>query len=346
MDTIRNNVQLIYDLITFNFDIDGVGATPTAPGAVVPPELFSRVIFWIAHEDTSHSLAAKRNILVSSLGPPPSDFSDSRLEQLAIFLSSPFNNLQTCSLVCRFWANQSRRYLFLNKTLHISSLENARAFRHYTLHGSNKLIRICDLVRTIFVKQWYNQPRSYLDLIYLPAARTKLAQLKILGPISDTISPCRRDTPHWSITDGNSFTPSITPYSVVSLNDAAFPSFLSVIKYLKHFRAAQEIKLTSLTWGDKIQVSLLRPIPTSSSRQRISVQVSGECTDSFLVGWHTVNMYADSFVHAVLDRDQDWILRLGMVIRDYYEGLYVDRRSAFYQFSSGMLSRFSRTPIH
>ena len=40
MDALWNNVQLIYDLIAFNFEIDGAKATPVTPGAFVPPELF------------------------------------------------------------------------------------------------------------------------------------------------------------------------------------------------------------------------------------------------------------------------------------------------------------------
>ena len=338
MDALWNNVQLIYDLIAFNFEIDGAKATPVTPGAFVPPELFSRILHWAAQEDISHSQAAKQSVLAHVMEDAVNPDLRTRKE-LATFFSSPFYTLTSCSLVCRYWANQSRRYLFTDRTLSIKSLENARAFRLYSIHRGNNLIKLCDIIREIRVQQWpkLNESRSLLDLVYFPATRSKLSAVSIIGPFPDTIASCRHDTPHWSITNGDSFSPSITPYNSVYLSDAAFPSFLSVTKYLKHFRAAQSFQLYSLTWNDKAQFSLTRPIPTPSTRPRICVEVS-HCTDSFLIGWRALTIYSDSFIHAVVDRDQDWLLNFVMSIRDYYEELETES-DAFYVLISGTLDR-------
>ena len=49
-------------------------------------------------------------------------------------------------------------------------------------------------------------------------------------------------------------------------------------------------------------------------------------------------MYSDSFIHAVVDRDQDWLLNFVMSIRDYYEELETES-DAFYVLISGTLDR-------
>ena len=331
-------MQLIRDLITFNFEIDGAKPISETPGEIVPPELFYRILYWAAQEDTSLSKAAKRRVLaVFNRGTEGPDIREQDKEEIANFLTGPFYTLKRCSLVCRYWANQSRRYLFTNATLSIKSLEAARAFRFYSLHSSNKLLKLCDIIREIRVLQRYdlNETRSLLDVVYFPATRTKLSALHIFGPFPSILSPCRLDTPHWSITNGDSFAPSITPYKSVVLRNTAFPSFSSVTKYLKHFRAAQEITLWNLTWNDKTHFSPTRPIPTSSTRPRIAV-MTFECTDSFLIGWQTFTMYSDSLFHIVVDRDQDWMLHFLTSVRDYYEELET-KSSRQYELISGML---------
>ena len=58
MENIRQQALLIYDLFTFNFDIENPNATGEillereGLGADLPAELFPQILYWLKHSDT------------------------------------------------------------------------------------------------------------------------------------------------------------------------------------------------------------------------------------------------------------------------------------------------------
>lgn len=308
MDAIRDHARLVYDIFTFNFEIDD-GSPPPMASMPVPEELLENILYWVRQED---------------IGTTP------RLQA---------GMLKNCALVCRHWARQSRRYIFSGKRLHIRSLEHAQMFREYALHGSPKLLKVCDLIRGLSVSERFSASRSFLDLVHLPTTHDKLRRVEIRGPFPPQIQPLRLDTPHWNLTNVVSIPPTTTAYRTVDLSDLTFPSFAHLVKYLKYFHTATRMELISVKWSDKVQASLLRPLPVLHRRRRIDVQTS-DCPDGFLVGWQAITMYADSFIHSVVDRDQQWALDIMSLLRDHYEQLDVPGCYCQYEFQSGRCFSF------
>ncbi|KAI0749017.1 hypothetical protein BC629DRAFT_1594294 [Irpex lacteus] len=335
MDTIREHARLLYDIFTFNFELDDTENIQRSLGAFVPEELFKDILYWISQDDRTDEVRAQ---LKAMYPDRPRGFAG--IEAVALHEAQPIYTLRSCALVCRYWANQSRRYMFTGRKMHISSLEDAQMFRKYAVNGSPHLFKICDLISELEVKERFKGSRSLLDLIHLPATRNKLTEVQIIGPPPPHIPSLRLDTPHWKLANTVALSPAATSYKTVSLFRLTFPSFVHVIKYLKHFRAATHISLRSLEWSDKTQVLLQRPIPVLKRRQDVIVNLV-DCTDGFLIGWQAITMYADSFVHSVVERDQQWALSVMLLLRDYYEQLEVPGYSCSYLFRSGLFQYHS-----
>lgn len=329
MDTIREHARLLYDIFTFNFELDDTENMQRSLGAFVPEELFKDILYWISQDDRTDEVRAQLKAMY-----PDHPRGYAGIEAVALHEAQPIYTLRSCALVCRYWANQSRRYMFTGRKMHISSLEDAQMFRKYAVDGSPNLLKICDLISELEVKERFKGSRSLLDLIHLPATRNKLTEVQIIGPPPPHIPSLRLDTPHWKLANTVALSPAATAYKTVSLFRLTFPSFVHVIKYLKHFRAATHISLRFVEWSDKTQVLLQRPIPVLQRRQDVIVRL-GDCTDGFLIGWQAITMYADSFIHSVVERDQQWALSVAMLLRDYYEQLEIPGYSCSYHFRSG-----------
>ncbi|KAI0089968.1 hypothetical protein BDY19DRAFT_94846 [Irpex rosettiformis] len=158
------------------------------------------------------------------------------------------------------------------------------------------------------------------------------------------------DTPHWSLSNlSPCITPAVTGYRGVRLHRIRFPSFGHIIKYMKHFRSADDLILLSyLTWNDNAEVSLLKPMPTMHNRQKISVIANG-CTDNFLIGFYAATVYSDSPIHTVLDRDQQRVLRFFVSLRDLFRDMdsksETPRQSACH-FDSREMDKLSFFQVH
>ncbi len=100
-------------------------------------------------------------------------------------------DLKRCSLVCRFWANRCRQYMFAGRTLEIYRSEDAEIFRRYAIGGCAALIPVHHLIGEIHVYLRYDGLiNSFLHLLYLSVIRQKLRLLSIHGPYSNRLSPC------------------------------------------------------------------------------------------------------------------------------------------------------------
>ncbi len=312
METVRGQARLIYDLLTFNFDM----AEPLGLGATIPPELFPFILYYASNEDRTEQVRA----LYKAKSRAGEEYDDLELE-IELEKAAPRYALQSCSLVSRYWANQCRKYMFRDAVLTLNCLEDAQAFRQYALEGSKELIPIHKLIRWIDATQVYvTNTKSFLDIAYIPSISRKFRRLRIVGPAPPGFPPSKLDTPHWRPTNLACITPAVTAYQSISIGRITVRSFIQVVKYIKHFRNATDIRLNSVTWSDNGEVYLLRPIPTSRSRQEIRVEAY-DCTDNFLVCWQGFAMYSDSPIHTIVDRDQRLVLLSLVSIRDYYLGL-------------------------
>ncbi|KAI0085028.1 hypothetical protein BDY19DRAFT_1059820 [Irpex rosettiformis] len=321
MNTVSEQLRLIYDLFTFNFELGEIDINAPGRGAVIPPELFPRILYYVTQGDPRDEIRARYD------AKPPSKHGDdpyvywNHVRELRE--ASPAFTLKSCSLVSLHWANQCRRYMFTNKKLDFLDYGAAQAFRYYAIQGSKNLVPIYELVELISVTQNYGNDastKSFLDLVYIPQIAQKLRWLDIHGPVPPNFPPCKMDTPHWGLSNLTCISPVVTGYITVSLIEIEFPSFNYVIKYLKHFRASREIRISSITWNDKVAIYLPRPLPTKENRSHIYVEAR-TCTDSFHVGLYAATLYSDSPIHAVIDRDQQWALFVLASLRNYYQEL-------------------------
>ncbi|KAI0085016.1 hypothetical protein BDY19DRAFT_967610 [Irpex rosettiformis] len=321
MNTVSEQLRLIYDLFTFNFELGEIDIYVPGRGGVIPPELFPRILYYVTQDDPRDEIRARYDAKPPSKhGDDPYVDSDHVRE---LREASPVFTLKNCSLVSLYWANQCRKYMFTNRKLDILDYGAAQAFRYYAIQGSRNLVPIYELVKLISVTQNYGKDtsaKSFLDLVYIPKIARKLRWLDIYGPVPPNFPPCKMDTPHWSLSNLTCISPAVTGYITVALVNIEFPSFNHVIKYLKHFRASEGILISSITWNDKAAISLPRPLPTKENRPYIYVEARA-CTDSFQIGLHAATVYSDSPIHAVIDRDQQWALLVLASLRSYYQEL-------------------------
>lgn len=283
-------------------------------GALVPPELFSQILHFVSQRDEALYERIRR----------PRDFSHDEV-QYALSNAFPQQTLKNCALVCRYWANQSRAYMFTDARITIRSLEDAELFRKYAIDGSRHLNRVCELCGSLQIEQEYSRSRrSFLDLVYLPQTRSKLKALKLVGPRLEDMGnpPFVLDTPYWGLPNVSAVSPSLlTSYEQVTMNRMEFPSIFHVFKYVKHFRVgAVTIEFDSLTWDGK-EDDPLRPRATVSSSKRSSKATScraSNCSDNFLICWQMVMVRADFALWTVPEPDQQWAMRLSRTIYDSY----------------------------
>ena len=350
MESIRQQALLIYDLFTFNFDIEERNLTGEillereGLGANLPPELFPRILYWLKHSDN-------RRQIDEHFHRHHSEYSD--MEELNIFnklnMANPLFALRNCALVSRYWANLCRAYLFKAVTLHFKTLEQARLFRQYTTQGSPNLVPLCKLIGGLSVTQDYSGlQRSFLDLVYTCHLRGKLKELHITGPLPHDFSLVKSDSPHWGIVNTVSLPPTVTSYSTVHLEKLRFPSFSYALRYLGYFRDASHVKLYLIHWdsdgkvSDSEALSLSRPKPVSP-RKRAEIFASGG-TDGCLISWYASTMYTDSPIYTVVSRHQRWILQFANFVYEYcrrLESEYDNLQSALhleYSFGHGMSS--------
>ncbi len=292
MDLIRQHFLDLFSLPIFP-------PPPPGPGAHLPPEIFEIILYHASRNGIVVLRDYRRYMQEIQEGRRKPDQEYLRRTLLP---SSPRRILGNCALVSRYWANQSRRLMFDHATLTIRSLEDAQAFRHYALHGSTKLVKICDLIDKISVNQDYNEPRSLLDLVFLSATRNKLFKLQIKGPVPQRIPPSHLDTPHWYLADSTMTSqPSVTAYDSITLENLHVPSYAHFTKYISHFRSAKTLFFDSLTWDGKFSPGDWRVRVKPSPRSPLHTTFTAtECTSNYLVCLQAVMWYPNFPLHAAL----------------------------------------------
>ncbi|KAI0094183.1 hypothetical protein BDY19DRAFT_8053 [Irpex rosettiformis] len=284
-------------------------------GARIPPELFFHILRWVSRNDDRRETFIR---LRRKAGENPKKFDRFEFDR-EYEMAGPAYTLRSCSLVCLYWANQSREYMFRGARLYISTLQNAQFFRRYAIAGSPNLVPDCTLVRVIDVSVLCSKTkRSYLDLVYLPQTSNKLRELEIYGPLPKGIPPSMLDTPHWSITNLAPLPPSITAYQAVKIRHIDFPSFRHLVKYFKYFNAATDYYLENITWDGKTP-STLSHFTKPATRHRQSITVRAQlCTDGLLLCLQVAMMYQDFPLRTVASQDYVWALHLMDLVGDFY----------------------------
>lgn len=274
-------------------------------GARIPPELFSSILFFL-------------NALCASQRLEEEDSATLRRDSASSSSNDTLAPLKRCSLVSRFWANKSRRYIFLGKTLKIRCRDDAEIFRRYTVHGCYRLIPVHKLIRDIEVVQGYDERNSFLHLMHHPLIEDKLRDLEISGPTPKGFHPSLFSAPYWGVP------PSVYPLPIwlknrIRLQDIHFPSFAHVSRYMRHFARASKIDLGGLTWpsddwrshygGSKAPTPFDLPTPPPQRKSRFTMRVSAwNCTDPIHLAVSVIMLNRWCPLHRLSEDHLGWML--------------------------------------
>ncbi|KAI0731732.1 hypothetical protein BC629DRAFT_625863 [Irpex lacteus] len=271
--------------------------------ARIPSELFDYILLYVNFNRTSRREYSWGKTLGRNRGEPsPKDI---------------LTDLKRCSLVCLFWANRCRHYMFLKTTLQIQSYEDAEIFRRYVVGGCPRLTPVHQLIKHIYVIQNYSGIRplqgserhaSFLHLLYLPTIQDKLEELFIEGPVPEGFNRAKLDTPHWGIPPCIvQVVPSSFLLNQIYLRNIHFPSFRHVTKYIKHFPCVTYIEFVAITWDG--QMALLLPhVSTTIACQRrprsLRIDAEGVCTNSVHLALTAVMMNPNCPLHRLSDEER------------------------------------------
>ncbi|KAI0763889.1 hypothetical protein BC629DRAFT_1443095 [Irpex lacteus] len=281
----------------------------------IPPELFEDILFYVNVNRVSQRRDQR---------PEGEDLTRNRGLQNSVDILA---DLKSCSLVCLFWANICRQYMFSGKTVEITCYEDAEVFVRHVVRGCPRITPVHRLIRTIDVKQFYSsrwappgheskKKTSFLHLLYLPVIRDKLQWLFIYGPVPDDFNPARLDTPHWSIPP-SMVVPNTFLRDAISIKSVHLPSFYHVTKYIRHFSCLYYISFKDLTWDG--QTSPLLPQASSMATRRrrpasLSITAAG-CTDAVHLALTALMLNPNCPLHRLGDEE-----RVSRGIRQYYGG--------------------------
>ncbi|KAI0342121.1 hypothetical protein BDW22DRAFT_1345853 [Trametopsis cervina] len=214
--------------------------------------------------------------------------------------SRGLHDLQSCSLVCLYWSNHCRRYIFYYLISSIRSLETLQALRRLVAsRGSKRLLPIDKLVVRPTARVWQNwETPSWIHHVPpLPLPRTT-CHLTLSGPVPPRLPISAVRSPHWSAP--RTLPPLFTPYSDVRIEDVAFPFFRDLIALLKHFKVASSFSFHNLTWksvpGQDDFDAVLRPLkdtPNSCDGEyawAYGIAAAG-CTDNMLACLQACQLY-------------------------------------------------------
>ncbi|KAI0347578.1 hypothetical protein BDW22DRAFT_1349578 [Trametopsis cervina] len=270
--------------------------TSSITGAHIPPEIFPDILFFVS---TDNQIKSIRQKVVQENW-------EYFLVRIALTIAQPAYTLKSCSLVSVYWANQCRRYIFLDHFIRLRNYRDAVAFRHYSTLPKSRLTPICDLVKVVKIYQVRPDSRSLLHIICLPSTQRKLQDFHIQGPISSRTPTPTLSTPHYSLPHRMAMPPSVTPYRAVFLTSLNFSSFHNVVSYIRNFRDAERLQFSSLTWNDAPSASpveIVRSPFRRHARRRIYVEVYN-CTNNYLLCYQTMVLFPDSLLRTIPDQDQ------------------------------------------
>ncbi len=228
-------------------------------------------------------------------------------------------------LVCRFWANQWRQAVFSKATLIISTYEDAQIFRTYTMHGSQNLVPLYQLISGVKYQQDYDQPKSFCHLLPLPFLKGKKTSLTIRGGVyMRELPPFKLDGPYWGLPSSavDACSPSFWR-DEVSLVSLYLPSFNHARKYVKHISRARKIELRTVHWyGDTPLASSLLLSANSLGPHRgyrwppasCELRCEGWSTDPFLLCLTTVLLNPLCPLNMLCDDERRWTIEMMMSV--------------------------------
>ncbi|KAI0768940.1 hypothetical protein BC629DRAFT_1535647, partial [Irpex lacteus] len=241
------------------------------PGANIPPELFDNIVSFVGGNYYTES----RRLIWRT---PSRSHGQSRTDEL--------RTLKMCSLVCLRWANFCRERIFLDTTLVISSYEAAEILLAYVARGSASLYPVHRLIRGIEVRQAYDSSRpSFCHLLSHPYITNKHIALYLTGgPVAipyEHRRVLRHDSPHWNIPPSIVTSPSLLRFEIIHISDMHLPSFIHVLKYVRHFTHAKTQTYERFTW-EKDTVDFPRRQPRRKlhcTHEKSTLVSAAGCTD-------------------------------------------------------------------
>lgn len=264
--------------------------------ANIPPELFPLILDYIGTDDYGDgSLSERRN--------------------------RGLRDWQACSLVCLYWANHCRRYMFYYLINNLHSKDQLDALRRLiSSDGSKRLTPLGSLVArpTLRVQQTWNS-RSWIHHIHPLPLKNSTCNLTLRGPVPADLSLTAYRSPHWSLP--RTMPVQYTPYAHCQIQNINFPSFRDLTLLMKHFKKASALSFESLTWPQSSELNniFIRPFTTTPDsfdmeyKWAYSIEAI-RCTDNMLVLEHARQLYPDFPLSNIQD-----VIPMQQFLRSFYD---------------------------
>lgn len=181
--------------------------------------------------------------------------------------------LNRSSLVCLFWAEHCRKVLYNGKRVNIKSRKSAERFMALVARKRNlvgRLTPLLELIAHINVNCSLSRD-SWIHLLAMPYVANKLRRLLISGrSLRNNLDFPREllQSPHCGIPPSIPMPPSLTPYSLVGLDNIQFQSFRHASKFLQHFRATEDVRTYFLHWPESTHINAVVTLPLRMKRKR------------------------------------------------------------------------------
>ncbi|KAI0696630.1 hypothetical protein BC835DRAFT_855925 [Cytidiella melzeri] len=252
----------------------------------IPQELFSRILEYVSAADSIENRQDD--------------------EQQPDFCrhTSGQHDWRNFSLVCVYWANQCRRYLFLGVPCHIDMATRMDLLRrtmawegqrdtYGRLQWLDNLVTISGIIVSVR-QEWksgsWNQHVSPLPL------KDAAYRLELDGSTMPADLPASvYRSPHWNLP--RTLPSSFIPYHVVELRHIHFSSFRDFCKLLSHFKSARNFFFDALQWDSDASLEPQRYFPSSglsnyNYQSPKSVRIDAEnCTDNVLACFQACQFY-------------------------------------------------------
>ena len=257
----------------------------TASASNIPPELFPLILDYIGTDERGDgSLSERRDRGLWSW--------------------------QACSLVCLYWANHCRRYIFYYLINNLRSKEQMAALRRLiSSKGSQRLASVASLVArpTLRVEQTWDS-WSWIHHVHPLPLKNTTCHLTLRGPVPGKLPVSAYHSPHWSLP--RTMPAQYTPYANCHLKDIEFPSFRDLALLLKHFKKASSFSFENLMWPPAENNDLIRIRPFSSTPDSSDLEAvwaygieASRCTDNFLALSQACRLYPDYPLANILESD-------------------------------------------
>lgn len=193
-------------------------------------------------------------------------------------------DMMSCSLVCLYWANRCREYLFRGHEVVIKSLAEFLTLESYAADGCTRLVPLYDVIRRFTVEQTWDSA-AWCYRIYKSRLRAlRWSELVLRGPVPSHLPRAAYRSPHWSLP--RSMPSCYLPLFNFTLHDIHFPCLSDLLALLRHFKHSEGfITLESVTWAE---VDIHGPVRSFGRRQEMRGRdwptvIAGGCTDNTVV---------------------------------------------------------------